>query len=116
MGVVTLRNFGRRLLARLPVPHRVIELYDRFEAGVFSIDRRRVPVIGILTILIWSSEAARLYLVDRPGSAQSVILAGLAAPPRANPEEVAQAAANRILGGSFVSRINLNLREDKNWN
>jgi zinc protease len=59
--------------------------------------------------------AARLYLVDRPGSAQSVILAGLAAPPRANPEEVAQAAANRILGGSFVSRINLNLREDKHW-
>jgi len=63
LGMFTLRNFGRRLLTRLPVPHRVIELYDRFEAGVFSIDRRRVPVIGILTILIWSSEAARLYLV-----------------------------------------------------
>jgi hypothetical protein len=63
LGVFTLRNFGRRLLTRLPVPHRFIDLYDRFEAGVFSIDRRRVPLIGVLTVLIWSTEAARLFLV-----------------------------------------------------
>ncbi len=59
--------------------------------------------------------APRLYLVDRPGSVQSVILAGLAAPPRANPDEIAQGVVNRVLGGNFTSRINMNLREDKHW-
>jgi zinc protease len=57
----------------------------------------------------------RLYLVDRPGSMQSVILAGMAAPPRANPDEIAQGVVNRVLGGNFTSRINMNLREDKHW-
>ena len=41
-GLLTLRNFGRRILTRLPVPHRIIEFYDRFEEGVFaSIGLRR---------------------------------------------------------------------------
>jgi zinc protease len=59
--------------------------------------------------------APRLFLVDRPGSVQSVILAGMAAPPRANPEEIAQGVINRVLGGNFTARINMNLREDKHW-
>jgi zinc protease len=57
----------------------------------------------------------RVFVVDRPGAAQSVILAGEAAPPRANPDEIAQGVANWILGGQFTSRINMNLREDKHW-
>jgi zinc protease len=57
----------------------------------------------------------RLFVVDRPGSVQSVILAGEAAPPRANPQEIAQGVVNRVLGGNFTSRINMNLREDKHW-
>jgi glycosyltransferase 2 family protein len=63
LGLFTLRNFGRRLISRLPTPHRVLELYERFETGVFSIDRRRLPLIGVLTFLIWSTEGARLFLV-----------------------------------------------------
>ena len=59
--------------------------------------------------------APRLYLVDRPGSIQSTIVAGMAAPPRANPDEIAQGVVNRVLGGNFTSRINMNLREDKHW-
>jgi zinc protease len=59
--------------------------------------------------------ASRLYLVDRPGSVQSVILAGMVAPPRANPDEIAQGVVNRVLGGNFTARINMNLREDKHW-
>ena len=35
-----MRNFGRRILVRLPLPHRVVEFYDRFEEGVFAVDRR----------------------------------------------------------------------------
>jgi zinc protease len=56
-----------------------------------------------------------VYLVDRPGAQQSVIVAGHAAPPRANPQEIPQAVVNMILGGQFISRINMNLREDKHW-
>jgi zinc protease len=56
-----------------------------------------------------------LYLMDRPGSLQSVVFAGELAPPKANPEEIAIETMNSILGGTFTSRINMNLREDKHW-
>ncbi len=36
IGLLSMRNFGRRIIVRLPLPHRVVELYDRFEEGVFS--------------------------------------------------------------------------------
>ena len=56
-----------------------------------------------------------VYLIDRPGAPQSVIVAGHVAPPRNNPEEIAIEALNTVLGGAFVSRVNMNLREDKHW-
>ncbi|MEE8117276.1 MAG: pitrilysin family protein, partial [Gemmatimonadales bacterium] len=56
-----------------------------------------------------------VYIVDRPGAIQSVILAGHIAPPRANPNETAIEVMNTIFGGDFSSRINMNLREDKHW-
>ena len=56
-----------------------------------------------------------LYLVDKPGSIQSVILAGHIAPPPNNPDEMAVETLNNILGGTFTGRINMNLREDKHW-
>ena len=37
------------------------------------------------------------------------------APPTNNPDEIAIETMNTILGGSFTSRINMNLREDKHW-
>jgi zinc protease len=56
-----------------------------------------------------------IYVMDRPGALQSLIIAGQAAPPKANPEEIAIECMNNILGGQFVSRVNMNLREDKHW-
>jgi len=56
-----------------------------------------------------------VYLVDRPGSLQSLVIAGHVAPPKANPQEVTIEALNRVLGGDFGSRVNMNLREDKHW-
>ncbi len=58
---------------------------------------------------------ATVYLMDRPGAIQSMILAGRLAPPKTHPLETAIQTANNILGGSFTSRINMNLREEKNW-
>ncbi len=59
--------------------------------------------------------APALYLVDRPGAAHSLLLAGCVAPPRDKRDELAVGLMNRLLGGAFTSRINLNLREEKRW-
>jgi zinc protease len=56
-----------------------------------------------------------VYLIDRPGSQQSVIFAARLIPPKANEREIVFIVMNRILGGDFTSRINMNLREDKGW-
>jgi uncharacterized protein (TIRG00374 family) len=63
-GLLTMRNFGRRIITRLPLPHRILELYDRFEEGVFaSIGMAALPRLVIVTGFIWATEAMRLYLV-----------------------------------------------------
>ena len=58
----------------------------------------------------------RIVLVNRPDSPQSVILAGQITPvdPRSNNIE-ALGSANDVLGGTFLSRINMDLRETKGW-
>jgi zinc protease len=56
-----------------------------------------------------------VYLMDKPGALQSVIVAGLVAAPPSTPDEVAINAMNDALGGTFGSRLNMNLREDKHW-
>ena len=56
-----------------------------------------------------------VYLIDRPGSLQSLIIAGNVAPPKANPAEVSIQTMNGVLGSDFSSRVNMNLREDKHW-
>ena len=57
----------------------------------------------------------RVILVDKPGSPQSLILAGHVAPPSGAPNAIAISAMNDILGGQFTARVNMNLREDKGW-
>jgi zinc protease len=56
-----------------------------------------------------------VYLMDRPGSDQSVIIAGNVAPPYAAPDDLALESLNTLLGGDFTARINMNLREGKHW-
>ncbi len=56
-----------------------------------------------------------VYLLDRPGSLQSIIFAGDVAPPKSDPDEIAIEAMNSLLGGQFTSRVNMNLREGKHW-
>ena len=63
-GLLTMRNFGRRILVRLPLPHGVVELYDKFENGVFgAVGLRHLPPLVVITGLIWTTEALRLFLV-----------------------------------------------------
>lgn len=60
-------------------------------------------------------ERAGIYIVDRPGSAQSVINIGQVGVARSTPDYFPLLVLNTMLGGQFVSRINLNLREDKGY-
>ena len=58
---------------------------------------------------------SRVILIDKPGSAQSVILAGHVAPGLGTERDLTIQAMNDVLGGQFTARINMNLREDKGW-
>jgi zinc protease len=58
---------------------------------------------------------AAVYLIDHPGALQSFIIAGDPALPKNSPGEVAIDVMNDLIGGTFSSRLNMNLREDKHW-
>ena len=55
--------------------------------------------------------ARQIYLIDKPGAAQSQIRIGWVGVPRSTPDYFALRVLNTILGGSFTSRLNQNLRE-----
>lgn len=55
--------------------------------------------------------ARQVFLVDRPGAPQSQIRIGAIGVPRSTPDYHAIDVANTMLGGSFSSRLNQNLRE-----
>ena len=56
-----------------------------------------------------------VYLIDKPNAQQSYIVTGQLLPPTATPEEIELNYMNYAIGGSFTSRLNMNLREDKSW-
>ena len=59
--------------------------------------------------------APRLFLIDKPGAIQSNILVGQVMPPSTAPNRLEIGTMNDVLGGTFTSRINMNLREEKHW-
>ena len=56
-----------------------------------------------------------VYLVDKPGAAQSTFALGNPGPPRTTSDYFALQVMNRILGGQFQSRLNANIREEKGY-
>jgi zinc protease len=57
----------------------------------------------------------QIWLVDKPGAAQSEIRVARIAPPRATPDYFSLVVANTVLGGSFTSRLNHNLRTEHGY-
>ena len=53
----------------------------------------------------------QIYIVDKPGAAQSQIRIGLVGVPRSTPDYIALDVLNTMFGGAFTSRLNQNLRE-----
>jgi len=56
-----------------------------------------------------------IYLVDKPGAAQSSFRIGGVGVPRSTKDYFALTVMNTILGGSFSSRLNQNLRETRGY-
>ena len=81
-------------------------LFARWRSG--DVPAKTLPAVPL-------PERPRVYLVDRPGSEQSVIIAGHLIDKRTQADDIAVDAMNDILGGAFTSRVNMNLREDKGW-
>ncbi len=89
------------------------ELTPRLERAFGAWQRGETPTKNVADVPLHA--AASVYILDRPGSQQSIIFAGHVAPPKDNPDELAIETMNNILGGAFTSRVNMNLREEKGW-
>ncbi|MDQ1638370.1 MAG: zinc protease [Pyrinomonadaceae bacterium] len=62
-----------------------------------------------------SQAASRIFLIDRPGSVQTVLQLGTLGIERTNPDYFSLLLADRILGGGPAARLFMNLREDKGY-
>lgn len=82
------------------------KLFAKWEPG-------EIPTKNIADVSL--SDTEKVYIIDRPGAEQSIIFAGNVAPAVRDGNELAIETMNEIIGGSFTSRINMNLREDKSW-
>jgi zinc protease len=100
----TLLIVGDTTLAE--ITPRLEKLFAAWKAG-------DVPIINVPKVPEPQKDV--VYLMDRPGSGQSVILAAQLAPPFNSPDQIPLSLVNDIFGGNFSSRINMNLREDKHW-
>ncbi len=85
---------------------KLARLFSRWPGGA-------VPLKNVSTVA--DQPRPLVYILDRPGAEQSVILAADLAAPKANAHEYAIEAMTSLLGGQFTSRINMNLREAKHW-
>lgn len=90
------------------------ELVAKLEKRFGSWQKADVPKKNIPEVKT-AGTTGKIFLIDRPESQQSVILAGYLTKPYGQMDEVALEQMNNVLGGDFTSRINMNIREDKHW-
>lgn len=81
--------------------------------GDWQASATMVPVKNIAAVAAQAKQ--RVFLINRTDAPQSLILAGLLAPSTRADNNLAIQAANGAFGGTFTSRLNMNLREDKRW-
>ena len=81
--------------------------------GNWKAPASKVPVKNIGKVA--APREVRVFLVDRPGAQQSLILAGSLAPSTEAGNNLQIQTMNGAFGGTFTSRLNMNLREDKHW-
>jgi predicted Zn-dependent peptidase len=88
------------------IEQRIKSLFGSWQSGeVPSLSYAEPPKSGATTI----------YLIDKPGAAQSSFRIGSVGVPRSTKDYFALTVMNTILGGSFSSRLNQNLRETRGY-
>ena len=90
------------------------QIVPKLERALSKWEKAHVPAVDVTAAPV-KRDRTTVYIVDRPGSAQSVINVGQVGVPRSNPDFFPLLVMNTMLGGQFTSRINLNLREDKGY-
>lgn len=80
--------------------------FDDWEEG--TVPKKNISKVN-------NSEKPVVYLMNKTGAPQSIIIAAQLFPGRSVENNLEIETMNDILGGSFTSRINMNLREDKHW-
>ena len=80
--------------------------------GAWRENRMAVPEKNIAEVAM---REGAVYLIDKPGAPQSLILAGHVAPATGVDNNIDILTMNDVIGGSFTARVNMNLREDKGW-
>ena len=88
-------------------------IVPRLERRLAAWQAGEVPAKSIVAVAL--PDKPMIYLLDRPGAQQSVIVGAQLVPPRNDPDALALQEINDVLGGTFSSRANMNLREDKHW-
>jgi predicted Zn-dependent peptidase len=88
-------------------------LIPKLERAFSNWKRADVPEVSIPQPQ--ARDKAAVYLVDKPGAAQSVIAIGQIGLPRSTPDYFPLLVMNTLLGGQFTSRVNMNLREEKGY-
>lgn len=89
------------------------EIMPKLEKAFGSWEKGDVPAT---TIPAAPAQAeSKIYLIDRPGSVQTVLQLGTLGIERTSPDYFAVLLADRVLGGGPSGRLFLNLREDKGY-
>ena len=96
----------------ITLPEAREEIGRRF--GPWRADTPTEPSGGSPTVLP-TSRPTTIFLVDKPDAAQSVIRMGHRGAARSSPDYYALQVMNTLLGGSFSSRLNYNLRETRGY-
>ncbi|MHC9085524.1 M16 family metallopeptidase [Luteimonas sp. RIT-PG2_3] len=81
--------------------------------GQWAVEGNRSAVASIPVVA--GPRQPRVILVDQPGAQQATIMAAKLVSPTGDENADLLDASTRILGAGLLSRLNLNLREDKHW-
>ncbi|MGB8657824.1 MAG: pitrilysin family protein [Candidatus Zixiibacteriota bacterium] len=89
------------------------EILPKLETAFKEWKPKDVPAVAVTPVNPITK--TKIFLIDKPGAAQSVVIAGNLGIERRSPDYYAVQVMNNALGGMFSSRINLNLREEKGY-
>jgi zinc protease len=121
MGVESVRSF--HAAAYVPANVTVIAAGDASHDGLASLVERAfgewaataLPLADDAALAAPPAPSTRLAVLHRAGAAQSELRIGHMSVARNHPDYLQLLVLNMVLGGQFVSRINMNLREDKGY-